>query len=784
MYSREIKEEIELFMCQNKEHNSLKILLLVDELTIWGGLETYILTLTKELAKIGHKVYLCTNKINNGMLKSVQIHNVYNIENPTFNDLVNLSIQEKIDIIHAQPYGSSKKAHNLHNETKIPFVVTCHSPLFMEYNPFTVECINSAYKVIAISEETANALRINYPSCKNKIVVIQNGVEISESLEESPELKESLTLLFIGRLQDERAKGVEKLISTYQNSSFSSLIICGDGNKKELLKTKFSDDNSIRFIGETSNVKDLILKSDVVVATGRGIRESLALEKPCIVLSSWGYDGLIRPNVLDKMEYSNFSGRAFNSPFNPDDLLRDLKILEDSSLRKSLGIWGRNVVSDRYSIEKTTEKLVILYEQAINSNNVPAISIILPVYNQSSFLTAAIKSILDQTYSNFELIIINDGSTDNFKDVISTFTDSRIRVISNASNMKLPYSINKGLLSAQGKYITWTSADNLLLPNFLEEIVNALEKNPLCGSAYSDYIQIDSDDKFIKVLSKGLYKLDGRTNFGPSFLYRRNTIQNAGFFDESLFGVEDRDYSIRVAIEAPVLWISKALYKYKVHDDSLTGRHIRNEIDFSNSTTKFKDKWSYLLNYKNIPALNSTTKYKKEYIILSQKNCNIRSNSNTNQNTEPLFVGNYKGIQYYSLLYFDLCEIPDDEMIIDAKIELFIIRDDNSQESSFYVKPLFNDWEETTVTNLASLKTTMKDFVIGKTSGIFSYMTIDISSIVNKWVTKHINNYGLLLSSSNFTKVFATYNRHYYLKPLTPRLKIITTGKTRGIKYS
>ena len=101
----------------------------------------------------------------------------------------------------------------------------------------------------------------------------------------------------------------------------------------------------------------------------------------------------------------------------------------------------------------------------------PKVSIIMPVYNTASFLKEAIESILSQTYSNFEFIIINDGSTDSSKSIIESFNDPRIKVINNEHNIGIIATRNKGLTYAQGEYIACMDSDDISLPTRIEKQV-------------------------------------------------------------------------------------------------------------------------------------------------------------------------------------------------------------------------------------------------------------------------------------------------------------------------
>lgn len=111
----------------------------------------------------------------------------------------------------------------------------------------------------------------------------------------------------------------------------------------------------------------------------------------------------------------------------------------------------------------------------------PLVTVLMPVYNGSNYLTESIESVLNQTFSNFELLIINDSSTDNSLEIIKSFDDSRIRLINNNQNLGQSISMNYGLDLAITKYIARIDQDDICLPYRLEKQVNYMEENPNVG---------------------------------------------------------------------------------------------------------------------------------------------------------------------------------------------------------------------------------------------------------------------------------------------------------------
>lgn len=120
----------------------------------------------------------------------------------------------------------------------------------------------------------------------------------------------------------------------------------------------------------------------------------------------------------------------------------------------------------------------------------PTVSVILPAYNAQSTIGETIQSIIDQTYKDWELIIINDGSTDDTKSVVLSFDDPRIKYIENDGNKKLIYTLNRGIELSSGKYIARMDSDDICMPTRFEKQVAFMEANPnviVCGSSIEKF---------------------------------------------------------------------------------------------------------------------------------------------------------------------------------------------------------------------------------------------------------------------------------------------------------
>lgn len=206
---------------------------------------------------------------------------------------------------------------------------------------------------------------------------------------------------------------------------------------------------------------------------------------------------------------------------------------------------------------------------------IPKISIVLPCYNGAAMLRGAVDSVIEQTFKDWELIIVNDCSTDNTLDVANSCAegDSRIRVFSNEKNSKLPATLNHGFREARGEYWTWTSDDNLLLPTMLEEMNDYLDCHPETGFVVADEECIDMEGKVYgkHIIPEDIVlRLPLNSLTGAAFMYRAEIARRIGEYREDLFLVEDFEYFLRLNDNCKLDHLPKVLYQYRDNPGSLT----------------------------------------------------------------------------------------------------------------------------------------------------------------------------------------------------------------------
>ena len=125
--------------------------------------------------------------------------------------------------------------------------------------------------------------------------------------------------------------------------------------------------------------------------------------------------------------------------------------------------------------------------------NNPLISVLLPVYNEEKYISQSIESVLNQTYRNFELIIIDDGSTDNSIDIINSYNDPRIILLKNERNLHIAKSLNNGFQHASGDFIARIDGNDIAVNTRFEKQMHYLSNHPKCGVVFSPVLKIDED---------------------------------------------------------------------------------------------------------------------------------------------------------------------------------------------------------------------------------------------------------------------------------------------------
>ena len=227
------------------------------------------------------------------------------------------------------------------------------------------------------------------------------------------------------------------------------------------------------------------------------------------------------------------------------------------------------------------------------------VSIVIPVYNTEKFVKECIESALNQTYRQIEVIVVDDGSTDNSLKIIKKFSD-QIKVISK-SNGGTASALNLGIKEMNGDWFKWLSADDLLYPNAIQEFVDEAKKLDDMTNCilYSNYDIIDSNGKNLRQFIEPNYNsknsfelntilLDHYIGNATTSLIHKSAFERFGMFDENVGFAEDYELWLRFCIlhKCRLHLVPKILGKYRIHGTQLTAKKMNKALENANEIRK------------------------------------------------------------------------------------------------------------------------------------------------------------------------------------------------------
>lgn len=214
----------------------------------------------------------------------------------------------------------------------------------------------------------------------------------------------------------------------------------------------------------------------------------------------------------------------------------------------------------------------------------PKVTVLMAVYNGAAFLGEAVESILSQTFSDFEFLIINDGSTDSSRDIILSYKDARIRLIDNETNMGLIASLNLGIESAKGEYIARQDDDDVSLTSRLTVQVDYLDNHPEVGLVGSGVDFIDEKGapagKWRTPTTNSLIRwslLFGTCVAHPTAVLRRSVLERSGGYDQNALYAEDHDLWCRLSHYTGIANLPELLVKKRIHESAVSVKYFETQ---------------------------------------------------------------------------------------------------------------------------------------------------------------------------------------------------------------
>ena len=210
----------------------------------------------------------------------------------------------------------------------------------------------------------------------------------------------------------------------------------------------------------------------------------------------------------------------------------------------------------------------------------PKVTVLLAVHDGEPYIDEAVRSVLGQTFTDFELLVVDDASTDDTVAIVERLADERIRILRNERNLGQVPSLNRGLSEARGEYVARLDADDACLPTRLERQVEVLDNDPRVGLVGTWMDAVDDRGRLLGRLQK---TLDDYVDFlyhtlimrvyvsHPSAMYRREPVLRLGRYDETTGPAEDKDLWRKLALERfEARIVPEALVRYRLHDLQLS----------------------------------------------------------------------------------------------------------------------------------------------------------------------------------------------------------------------
>lgn len=358
-------------------------------------------------------------------------------------------------------------------------------------------CFEQADAVITVTEDAKNLLCSSYGIDAEKVFCIHNGITIYRPKKSTVSKtsygfrKEDKIMIYAGSII--QYKGLRELLQLFhllqEQVSNLKLLICGSGEMQWFLSMlEDTDIGQIHFTGHINNkelrrisqIADIAIVPSLIEQCSFSALEFLASDIP-VVLSD--IDGLQELHPVDyqlslpiEYEKSKISAKY-------DKITNHIvRVLENPDYRKEIIASSHAWIKQNFSTNQMISSTKAVYEKVLygekkeRHDGEPLVSVIIPCHNGEKHILQSIESVVSQSYTNIEIIIIDDSSKDRTLSIIKKITDPRLKVLSNPGKKGVAYSLNRGIENAKGKYIARLDSDGIMHPCRIRKQVDFLEK--------------------------------------------------------------------------------------------------------------------------------------------------------------------------------------------------------------------------------------------------------------------------------------------------------------------
>jgi glycosyltransferase involved in cell wall biosynthesis len=587
-----------------------KVLFFYQDFGQMGGIERYMFTMGQGFAQSGHidPVFVCS--AGSPLYHRLREHGftVYGLQSPAFfkpsflrtldwgawGQLRQIVRDERPDIVHVH-FGLIETL--LPRLWDVPVVFTFHgygslyakSETFSGGKAWFKRIVAALFRftsrqldaLLVVSEaERQRLLAQGFLSTSSKAQVMHNGIAQDEfqtppADSQLKSLRDSLALAadrpviaFINRLDENKnpADFVELARRFARSHPQVQFLLVGDGPLRSLLMEQAESLPSLKVVGYREDVPTLLALTDVLVypslreGFGLGLVEAMAAGVPCVAYASEGAAEILGTPQTERCLVPVGDLAALEARVQA--WLR-LQPAEKHSLQTAL-----QERAQHFSVEATVQNLRAVYQHLT-----PSVSVILPVYNGAHCVLRAVQSVLNQSYPHWELLVVDDGSTDDTLAVLSTVSDARVRVVSQ-TNQGVAAARNHAFQLAGGDYIAFIDADDVWLPHKLSEAMKVIRREtrpqePAC-LVYSSYYAVDERNRLLNLPGINTHQGDLREIalmdeglFLPSTtLVHRSVVEAVGGFQTRCYH-EDRVFFIQACQQFPAYPTGQRLVLYR-----------------------------------------------------------------------------------------------------------------------------------------------------------------------------------------------------------------------------
>lgn len=492
-------------------------------------------------------------------------------------------------------------------------------------------------EIIGVSNSMLNRLK-NIGIEKSKLHLVPYGVQISDFRRNTTQNK-TCNFLFIGRLVEKKAplvllKSFKKALELTKDIK---LTIIGDGVLQEEIRQYISDNsllNFVDYVGSKSHAEvweylknaDVYIQHSVISSNGdaegipNSILEAASFGLPIISTRHEGIKDFIIEDfsgiLVDEYDFEEMANAIFH-------------LSKDYRKRISFGENAKKIAAEHYENSRQLEKLRKLLINCDNEWVNTKISICIPTYNRAKYIAETIKSALFQQSNSYEIIVVDDGSTDNTKETVESFNSSKIRYIFK-EHTNAPETRNLAVKEAKGEYILWLDSDDILELNVVETYLELIDKHKNIDVLYGD---IDICDSTLNLKTKKTYSdwynrnaeliaLELTGNYIPNggSLIKKDLFERVGNYNTSFRRAHDYEFWSRAVKTAKFKHCGETVLKWRWHDSNMSAESVKIDTSFEAQITKNMVKlYSLQELFPNYDWTNFANSHARAYLTITQR---------------------------------------------------------------------------------------------------------------------------------------------------------------------